>query len=135
MNNTMHFKEEIRRSFIAHSLVPSVAFASIVIFISALLWNINLYRTLARENKNALAVLSEAVASYDAFINEQSFFPEALFDDASSVSGAYTMLKEFIHTQKIPADFTLLSPSATPLYTALEEFKRVPSRFAHNFAT
>lgn len=107
----MHFKEEIRRSFIAHSLVPSVAFASIVIFISALLWNINLYRTLARENKNALAVLSEAVASYDAFINEQSFFPEALFDDASSVSGAYTMLKEFIHTQKIPADFTLLSPS------------------------
>ena len=111
MNNTVHFKEEIRRSFIAHSLVPSVAFASVVIFISALLWNINLYRTLARENKNALAVLSEAVASYDAFINEQSFFPEALFDDASSVSGAYTMLKDFIHTQKIPADFTLLSPS------------------------
>ena len=112
MNNNVHFKEEIRRSFIVHSLIPSVAFASIVIVTSALLWNVNLYRTLARENKKADAALSAAVVSYSAFIEEQSLPPErTVFDDASSVSGAYTALKEFIHTQKIAADFTLLSPS------------------------
>ena len=112
MNNTVHFKEEIRRSFIVHSLIPSVAFASIVIVTSALLWNVNLYRTLARENKKAASVLNAAVASYGAFIEEKSLSSERrIFDDASSRSGAYTMLKEFIHTQKIAANFTLLSPS------------------------
>ncbi|MGI5096776.1 histidine kinase [Treponema socranskii] len=112
MNNNVHFKEEIRRSFIVHSLIPSVAFASIVIVTSALLWNVNLYRTLARENKKAAAALSAAVVSYSAFIEEQSLPPErTVFDDASSVSETYTALKAFIHTQKIAADFTLLSPS------------------------
>ena len=112
MNNNVHFKEEIRRSFIVHSLIPSVAFASIVIVTSALLWNVNLYRTLARENKKADAALSAAVVSYSAFIEEQSLPPErTVFDDASSVSETYTALKAFIHTQKIAADFTLLSPS------------------------
>ncbi|MGI0530033.1 sensor histidine kinase [Treponema socranskii] len=112
MNNNVHFKEEIRRSFIVHSLIPSVAFASIVIVTSALLWNVNLYRTLARENKKAAAALSTAVVSYSAFIEEQSLPPErTAFDDASSVSETYTALKAFIHTQKIAADFTLLSPS------------------------
>ncbi|MGI5107020.1 histidine kinase [Treponema socranskii] len=112
MNNNVHFKEEIRRSFIVHSLIPSVAFASIVIVTSALLWNVNLYRTLARENKKAAAALSTAVVSYSAFIEEQSLAPErTAFDDASSVSETYTALKAFIHTQKIAADFTLLSPS------------------------
>ncbi|MFC2420347.1 MAG: hypothetical protein ACFNOL_04630 [Treponema maltophilum] len=112
MNNTVHFKEEIRRSFIAHSLIPSVAFASVVIITSVLVWNVNLYRTLARENKKAASVLNAAVASYGAFIEENCVFPgSAVFDGASSLSEAYTVLKEFIHTQKIAADFTLLSPS------------------------
>ena len=112
MNDNVYFKEEIRRSFIAHSLIPSIAFASVVIVTSALLWNVNLYRTLARENKKLSSVLGTAVASYDAFIEEQSRSPERIiFDDATSVSGAYTALKEFIHAQKIAADFTLLSPS------------------------
>ena len=112
MNSTVHFKEEIRRSFIAHSLVPSVAFASVVIVISVFLWNVNLYRTLARENKKLASVLSAAVASYDAFIEEKSLSSERrIFDNAPFVSEAYTVLKEFIHTQKIAANFTLLSPS------------------------
>ncbi|QNL97001.1 sensor histidine kinase [Treponema sp. Marseille-Q4132] len=112
MNNNMHFKEEIRRSFIAYSLIPSIAFASVVIVTSVLVWNVNLYRTLARENKKTSSVLSAAVASYGNFIEEKKLAPEKIiFDDASSLSGAYTVLKEFIHTQKITADFTLLSPS------------------------
>ncbi len=112
MNNNMHFKEEIRRSFIAYSLIPSIAFASVVIVTSVLVWNVNLYRTLARENKKTSSVLSAAVASYGNFIEEKKLAPEKIiFDDASSLSGAYTVLKEFIHTQKIAADFTLLSPS------------------------
>ena len=112
MNNNMHFKEEIRRSFIAYSLIPSIAFASVVIVTSVLVWNVNLYRTLARENKKTSSVLSAAVASYGNFIEEKKLVPEKIiFDDASSLSGAYTVLKEFIHTQKIAADFTLLSPS------------------------
>ena len=111
MNNTVHFKEEIRRSFIAHSLIPSVAFASIVIITSVFLWNVNLYRTLARENKKLASVLNAAVASYGAFIEEKSLSSERrIFDDAPFVSEAYTVLKEFIHTQKIAANFTLLSP-------------------------
>ena len=89
MNDNVYFKEEIRRSFIAHSLIPSIAFASVVIVTSALLWNVNLYRTLARENKKLSSVLGTAVASYDAFIEEQSRSPERIiFDDATSVSGA-----------------------------------------------
>ena len=58
MSSTVHFKEEIRRSFIAHSLIPSVAFASIVIITSVFLWNVNLYRTLARaiETNDRLSV-------------------------------------------------------------------------------
>ena len=112
MSSTVHFKEEIRRSFIAHSLIPSVAFASIVIITSVFLWNVNLYRTLARENKKLASVLSAAVASYGAFIEEKSLSSERrIFDDAPFVSEAYTVLKEFIHTQKIAANFTLLSPS------------------------
>ena len=111
MNNTVHFKEEIRRSFIAHSLIPSVAFASVIILISVLLWNVNLYRSLARENKKTLALLSEAVNAYGACIEEQSFLGEAIFDGAPSLSKAYIALKACIHAQKIPADFTLLSPS------------------------
>ena len=112
MNNNVHFKEEIRRSFIAHSLIPSVAFASVVIVTSALLWNVNLYRTLVRENKKTASVLSAAVNAYGTFIEESAFSPEKMiFDDVSSVSETYTVLKEFIHTQKIAADFTLLSPS------------------------
>ncbi|WP_315601224.1 sensor histidine kinase [Treponema socranskii] len=112
MSSTVHFKEEIRRSFIAHSLIPSVAFASIVIITSVFLWNVNLYRTLARENKKLASVLNAAVASYGAFIEEKSLSSERrIFDDAPFVSEAYTVLKEFIHTQKIAANFTLLSPS------------------------
>jgi len=112
MSSTVHFKEEIRRSFIAHSLIPSVAFASIVIITSVFLWNVNLYRTLARENKKLASVLSAAVASYGAFIEEKSLSSERrIFDDAPFVSEAYTVLKEFIHTQKIAVNFTLLSPS------------------------
>ncbi|QTQ11520.1 histidine kinase [Treponema parvum] len=112
MNDNVYFREEIRRSFIAHSLIPSITLASVVIVTSVLLWNVNLYRTLAHENKKTATALSTAVNAYGAFIEEKSLSPERIiFDDAFSVSGAYTALKEFIHAQKIAADFTLLSPS------------------------
>ena len=103
MNNNMHFKEEIRRSFIAYSLIPSIAFASVVIVTSVLVWNVNLYRTLARENKKTSSVLSAAVASYGNFIEEKKLAPEKIiFDDASSLSGAYTVLRNLSIRKKSP---------------------------------
>ncbi|MBP3710170.1 MAG: sensor histidine kinase [Treponema sp.] len=112
MNKPVHFKEEIQRSFITHSLMPAVAFATLIIFGSLVLWFWNLYRHSRRESNAIAASLFAAVDAYKNFPSDAVLFSKELFsEDAAALSKAYGALKTFVHAQNTAADFTLLSPS------------------------
>lgn len=107
--NGVHFKDELRRSFIRYALVPALLFAIAVLMISVFLWNFSLYRETRRENTKLLAPLNDTVALYMSKTEENIPIAELIRPSGNTaVSDVYASLKSFVLAQKIPADFTVL---------------------------
>jgi len=112
MNKPVHFRDEIRRSFIIYALVPAVIFAVILIIVSVLIWHWNLYCKASDENEKITALLERTIDAYYTQA-EQPFPvpPASLEHDNSAVSSIYRLLKGYILKQQVHADFIILSPA------------------------
>jgi len=112
MNKPVHFRDEIRRSFITYSIVPAVIFAAIVLIVYIFIWHWNLYQKAYEENMKITAVFDQAVSAYRAQVERSLPVSVAsLVCNSSAVSAVYAGLKGYILNQRIQADFTVLSPS------------------------
>ncbi|HKL85947.1 MAG TPA: histidine kinase [Treponemataceae bacterium] len=105
----VHFKDEIRRSFIIYALIPSSIFIRLIISISFYLWNTNVSGTARLENKAITAILDQTIAEYTAYAEEPfSVSVASMVSEKNVLASVYSTLKEFTEQCEINANFAVL---------------------------
>ncbi len=107
----LHFRDEIRYSFISYALIPSSIFTVLIISLSFVLWNMNISGKARRGNREIALVLEKTLTEYAACAENP--FPVRVADmvrDKNALATAYSALKEFTARQEINANFAIIDP-------------------------
>lgn len=105
----VHFKDEIRRSFISYALIPSSIFTVLIISISFYVWNTNVSGTAQKENRAIAAILHQTIAEYAKRAEEPFLVTVAtMVQEKNALAEAYSTLKEFTSRREIKANFAVL---------------------------
>lgn len=106
----LHFRDEIRKSFLWYAFIPSALFIGLVIILSFAFWVINVTGFTRQENTHISQSLEKIILDYISVSDSVDFDSiSELIKDKNKLSFAYTKLKELALACEIPANFVLLS--------------------------
>lgn len=112
----LHFKEELRRSFVGYAIIPSSFVILLIVIISLFQWYTNVIGSVKKDNKLIQSIFDESVAHYTYFFSKNNtHFIEAFRSDTTSLTNVFNELYQFTSNNRIPANFVLLDKNISLL--------------------
>ncbi len=105
----VHFRDEIRTSFISYAFVPVAALMVLITLCAGIIWSVGIIRKAKNDCETICVVVNEAVENYLTKVEELSGLDiPRMKTDKNLVSETYSALKEFSRKQLIAANFVVL---------------------------
>lgn len=109
MNKAIHFREELRNSFLFYALIPGAAFILIISMFSGIIWYQSVNRKATSDNLEICGIIEESIENY----RRQALTARALCEplmvaDRTRLSETYSSLKEFVRKQTLSANFAVV---------------------------
>ncbi len=112
----VHFRDEIRTSFISYAFIPVAALIVLITLCAGIIWSVGITRKASGDNGLICSVVEEAVDNYILKVKEQSGIDiSRMKTDLSFVSETYSLLKEYSRKQLISANFVVIDEDYTVL--------------------
>ncbi|MCR4939213.1 MAG: histidine kinase [Treponemataceae bacterium] len=105
----VHFRDEIRTSFISYAFIPAAALFVLITLCAGIIWSLGINRKARSDCEQICSVLEVAADNYMEKIREMNKLDiKRMKEDRAFVSETYSSLKEFLRKQLISANFVVI---------------------------